>query len=392
MIHNAYDYILVGGGLQSGLLSLAITARQPQSRILLIERDARLGGNHTWAYHSSDLPETARDWMADLAEFRWPGYRVRFNDYERRIGIPYCTTSSDHFSRVVASLFDSDGAKSESHHRLLASTEVTQLSANRVTVSDGSVFDAACVIDCRGPGRSAIDATRCGYQKFVGWEVELSRPWLDREPVVMDAVGPQLDGFRFFYSLPFEPRRVLVEDTCFSDRPELDLPAYRERLSVYLQQRTADWRVVREETGCLPMPFSFRSSSANPRVLSGGYAGGWFHAATGYSFPLAVRFAEAVASTGPLDAVRAARELGSQHRLRAAFSRFLNRLLYRLVDPQSRWQIFRRFYRVLSEQSISRFYAHEYNVYDAMRIVIGRPPGGLTPIRFLRKAKVQPCC
>ncbi len=102
--------------------------------------------------------------------------------------------------------------------------------------------------------------------------------------------------------------------------------------------------------------------------------------------------AEAVASTGPLDAVRAARELGSQHRLRAAFSRFLNRLLYRLVDPQSRWQIFRRFYRVLSEQSISRFYAHEYNVYDAMRIVIGRPPGGLTPIRFLRKAKVQPCC
>ena len=268
MNHNAYDYILVGGGLQSGLLSLAITARQPQSRILLIERDARLGGNHTWAYHSSDLPETARDWMADLAEFRWPGYRVRFNDYERRIGIPYCTTSSDHFSRVVASLFDSDGAKSESHHRLLASTEVTQLSANRVTVSDGSVFDAACVIDCRGPGRSAIDATRCGYQKFVGWEVELSRPWLDREPVVMDAVGPQLDGFRFFYSLPFEPRRVLVEDTCFSDRPELDLPAYRERLSVYLQQRTADWRVVREETGCLPMPFSFRSSSANPRVLS----------------------------------------------------------------------------------------------------------------------------
>ena len=26
MNHNAYDYILVGGGLQSGLLSLAITA------------------------------------------------------------------------------------------------------------------------------------------------------------------------------------------------------------------------------------------------------------------------------------------------------------------------------------------------------------------------------
>ena len=292
--------------------------------------------------------------MADLAEFRWPGYRVRFNDFERRIGIPYCTTSSDHFSRVVASLFDSNEANSRSHHRLLVSTEVTHLSASRVPVSDGSVYDAACVIDCRGPSRTPIEAARCGYQKFVGWEVELSRPWLDREPVVMDAVGPQLDGFRFFYSLPFDPRRVLVEDTCFSDRPELDLPAYRERLSLYLQQRAADWRVIREETGCLPMPFSIRSSSAKPRVLAGGYAGGWFHAATGYSFPLAVRFAEAVGQYESGGCGSRGSRTRAQHQLRAGFSRFLNRLLYRLVDPQSRWQIFRRFYCVLSEQSISR--------------------------------------
>jgi hypothetical protein len=39
---------------------------------------------------------------------------------------------------------------------------------------------------------------------------------------------------------------------------------------------------------------------------------------------------------------------------------------------------------VLPEERISRFYAHRFTFTDAARIVIGRPPTGLAPIRFAR--------
>jgi hypothetical protein len=66
------------------------------------------------------------------------------------------------------------------------------------------------------------------------------------------------------------------------------------------------------------------------------------------------------------------------------FSRFLNRLLFCLVSAEDRWKIFHRFYRTLPEERIARFYAHRFTVTDAARIVIGRPPAGLAPLRFAR--------
>jgi lycopene beta-cyclase len=70
--------------------------------------------------------------------------------------------------------------------------------------------------------------------------------------------------------------------------------------------------------------------------------------------------------------------------VRRSFARFLNRLLFCLVKPADRWKIFRRFYSVLSDEQIARFYGHRFTAGDAARIVVGRPPTGLAPIRFAR--------
>ena len=66
-------------------------------------------------------------------------------------------------------------------------------------------------------------------------------------------------------------------------------------------------------------------------------------------------------------------------------------MLFRMVQPNKRWQIFRRFYRVLPEKSIERFYAHRFHQLDAMRLVFGVPPQGLTPIRFFDSFRARPC-
>ena len=428
-----HDYIIIGGGLQGGLLTLAIKHHQPKSTVLLIERASTLGGNHTWSFHPRDVPAESRAWIEPLITSRWQNYIVRFPEFERRVNLPYASISSNHFSNVVAECFRelqtsgykqsavvdsrsndtlvnfgkdaalhsarSRAAEGLSHDQvesfLLTETEIECIGAQSVRTKRGVTFAGKVVIDCRGPSRvlteQSPDEPFCGgFQKFYGFEIELQKDWPESYPVVMDACQNQSNGFRFMYSLPFSSRRVLVEDTQFSEDPKVYRSQCLRNMEEFVRRKTdASWSIVREESGCLPMPITHEGMPQVTLPLQGGYAGGFFHAATGYSFPLAVRFAQAVASVEPERVVESVAAMVSENQSQARFARFLNRLLFRLVKPSQRWGIFQRFYRVLSDDTISRFYAHRFTKYDAFRIVVGRPPAGLTPMRFLGSFRGQ---
>jgi len=385
-----YDYVLVGGGLQSGLIALALRHHQPEAKILLVERDSQLCGNHTWSFHPQDVHATASPWVEAAVEVRWPRYRVRLHQFEKWIDLSYASISSQHFAKTVGGCFGTS-PDSQCQNRLLLRTEVVALTSKKIVISTGEVYHGRLVVDCRGP-RSIQDNCfeQCGYQKFWGFEVELKSDWPFTVPTIMDDRIDQRDGFRFIYSLPLEARRVLVEDTRFANNPALVREECLEQVRRYLTELgVLDWSIVREESGVLPMPISTEmmpgaKSQGVDSPLAGGYLGGWFHAATGYSFPLAVSFAETLAKTTPELASQATQLLAKQHHARSRFARFLNQLLFRLVRPTTRYQIFRRFYRVLSNESISRFYSHQFTRWDAFRIVFGVPPGGLRPVQFAR--------
>ncbi|MBU6173434.1 MAG: lycopene beta-cyclase CrtY [Planctomycetes bacterium] len=371
------DYILVGGGLQSGLMALAISHYQPNANWVLIEQQSSLAGNHTWSLHESDLTSDCAEWAEPLMEYRWPSYQIRVGGYVRNIEIPYRTCSSSHFSDIVTS------AAQPPHRRILTNSTVVDIGPSGVMLGDGRRLDAAVVIDNRGPC-STPPSTFCGgFQKFWGFELELGKSWPHSNPIVMDDQIDQKDGFRFIYSLPMESRRVLVEDTRFSNTPSIDREECFENVRAYVHSKGCDsWSVIREEHGVLPMPILGALPGGGLPMLAGGYRGGWFHAATGYSMPMALRVAQTVA-THPADEIRPAlQRLSHEHAWRAKFARFLNRLLFELVKPETRYQIFRRFYRVLNETSIARFYGHRFTRVDAFRIVVGVPPMGLRPVNF----------
>jgi lycopene beta-cyclase len=177
---------------------------------------------------------------------------------------------------------------------------------------------------------------------------------------------------------------VLLEYTRFHEDPSCDDARATELISTRLAEAGAgSANLIRTERGCLPMPYARAAQPQGPWP-AGGYAGGWYHAATGYSMPLAVRFAELVARANPDRVAAEVSAAAANDQLRRGFCRFLNRLLFCLVRAEDRWKIFRRFYRVLPDERISRFYAHRFTFTDAARIVIGRPPMGLAPIRFAR--------
>lgn len=375
---SAFDYVLVGGGLQNGLIALAVRAQQPAARIAMIERGATVGGNHTWCFHEADVtPDRAR-WINPLVALRWPGYQVAFPAHARTLDSPYACVTSERLAHRVAEALALPGSC------LLTHSVALEVGATRVKVSTATgallELDAAVVIDARGPDSFATGhtPTTCGWQKFVGQEVVLAAPHgLDR-PMLMDATVPQLDGFRFLYLLPLAPDRVLVEDTYFSDRAYLDVSSLRERISAYIAQR--GWSVTsveREEVGVLPLPWKCPAPATSIPLVAG-YAGGWFHPVTGYSFPIASRLAELIASR-PANQLFGAElaEHTRAHGRQLPFALRLNQMLFKWFAPDNRYHVLERFYR-LPEDLIARFYALEMTTLDRARILIGRPPKGLS--------------
>ncbi len=197
-------------------------------------------------------------------------------------------------------------------------------------------------------------------------------------PVVMDARVAQLDGYRFIYLLPLDEETIFVEDTYYSDSPDLDADLVRERIGAYAAWR--EWEVTgvsREETGVLPVVIAGdfdRFWPAGDKVGRIGTRAGAFHATTGYSLPDAVR--TAVALPGLVDRA----DLPAKLRARAArgwlrqrFYRLLDTMLFRAAEPAERVRIFERFYR-LSPRLIARFYAGQSTSGDKLRLLSGKPP------------------
>ncbi|MEO7112458.1 MAG: lycopene beta-cyclase CrtY [Polyangiaceae bacterium] len=374
----SFDLVLVGGGLQNCLVALATRTHLPSARIAIVERERALGGNHTWCFHASDVSDEARAWLMPLVSAHWNEWEVRFPSYARRFQRGYSAVTSKRMHDVLSA------PEHAEHITFFFGRAAAFVGAHTVLLDDSTCLRAPLVVDARGP---STDHGSCGYQKFIGLELELKSPSPISTPILIDADLPQRDGFRFIYVLPLSPFRLLVEETHFSDTADLgDEQNYRMEILAYAKRAGAQVeRIARTERGVLPLPLHLENSPKLAGPIIGGFAGGWFHPTTGYSFPVAVRLATHIAKLGSQDPFGEAwrRLVAEQHR-RSRFSMLLNRLLFRATPPSHRRDVFERFHR-LPESVIARFYAHASTSSDRMRILCGRPPRGVSVSRAFRE-------
>jgi lycopene beta-cyclase len=369
-----HDVIVVGGGLSGCLAAWWLKRRIPKLDVLLIERDSHLGGNHTWSFFDSDLTVEENQRIACFVEHQWPAYRVRFPRHVRTLPTTYRSVTSIRLHDIVAA---------ELGGNIRYGAEVKAVGTRDVTFASGEVSNAECVIDARG--EQVAPHLAVGFQKFFGCELRLSAPHGETIPMIMDASVPQKDGYRFVYTLPFAPDRVLVEDTYYTQDANLPPDQLRARIFEYVSSKGWDVaETVREEHGLLPIILAgdieehlALGADAAPRI---GLAGTFFHPTTGYSLPDAVRVAGLIAdlavARGTLhtDALRTML-LDCTRRLwrERSYFRLLNRMMFQAGKPDRRYTILERFYR-LDADLVQRFYAASLTPMDKLRIVAGRPP------------------
>jgi lycopene beta-cyclase len=360
--------LVAGGGLAAALIAQRLSPT-PDLEIIILEAASAPFGEHTWSFHIADVG-TDLPWIEPLIAHRWAGQSVRFPAFTRHLTSGYATLTSRSAQ---------EGMERLPNVSIRTGAVVEAVDSGGATLADGERLSGDCVIDARGYRKSA--ALVLGYQKFVGLEIETAEPHGLVDPVIMDASVDQLDGYRFVYSLPFSPTRVLIEDTRYADGEALDKGELELAIREYARQQ--GWsvaEVVRREHGVLPISLAHDAqkfwSEAPPDVPQAGMRAALFHPTTGYSLPEAVRVANLIAEAWPISSPALAVKI-REHALRRhrgqRFYRLLNRMLFLAAEPDKRHLVLQRFYR-LRQPLIERFYAGQTTPADMARILVGKPP------------------
>lgn len=384
-----YDIIFCGGGLAACLTAWRLHLDHPKLKLLIVEQGKGLGGHHTWSFFKADLTESQYQWLLPLIKHSWPQYEIRFPGLSRSFFSQYCSTDSTALDAQIKAVLPPEMLRTE--------VTITDLNPNNVTLDNNETLQSKCLIDCRGPEPSAHVAI--GFQKFTGQVVDLKREHGLAGPIIMDARVAQDNDYRFIYTLPFTPTQVLIEDTRYSSTPEIDTEADQTAIAAYLENE--GWgmdQIAKEESGVLPIMLGGDIEGFwdnHPGLPKLGLRAALFHATTGYSFPNAVRGAEYLAKN--LEALRSSqqtyellRQYSIRHFQNQRFLHLLNRMLFMAAQPNERYLILERFYR-LPPPLVERFYADQLKWTDMARILIGKPPVSImAALRCLPNDSVKP--
>ncbi|MEI7973866.1 MAG: lycopene beta-cyclase CrtY [Bdellovibrio sp.] len=360
-----FDAIVVGAGLSGSLLSLGLLHHFPRLRILVLEKAPQLGIQHTWSFHDSDIPESLRSWIRNLISKSWSTHEVFFPALHRVLASPYHSIRQEDLSLRL----------SQSGAQVQTSCSVMALGSDFALDDRGQIYRAPLVVDARGwsefPGP-------CGYQKFVGLDVELQEPHGMQHVRLMDARIPQIDGYRFMYVLPWSEKHLLIEDTYYSNHALLKIERIEQEILRYAEGQ--GWRIAsiqRREVGCLPLPlFSTSYPSPAPSPQSLGARGQRINAVTGYTTPLRLRFLDLffkTSSPSQENFERTQARFQKEEQQQENFYLMLNRMMFQAAANDERYRILQKFYR-LPEGVVQRFYSGRLSWLDKARILSGRPP------------------
>ncbi|NTV63717.1 MAG: Lycopene cyclase [Oscillochloris sp.] len=281
---NHYDMIIAGGGAAG--LSLAyqlINSPFRDRSILLVDKGCKAQNDRTWAFWTD-----ASTPFESIVYRSWDQLHLASDASEQRInleGYRYQMIRGIDFYRFIHACLDA----CPNVTRIQASVDRIEdgVDSARVIIGD-QIYSADWVFDSIFRASELAESAQHQYLKlhFKGWEIESREDiFCPEAATLMDFRTPQEGETRFFYLLPYSPRRALVEFTVFSDN-RFSHDQYAEALRTYLSNvlGVGDYRIVDEEQGVIPATDHPFPRQIGQRVMTIGTKGGRVKPTTGYAF------------------------------------------------------------------------------------------------------------
>jgi lycopene beta-cyclase len=377
------DVTILGGGCAGLSVALRLAENAGHARrVVVLEAREAYRHDRTWCFwrHTPDRFDA-------LIRHRWERLTVR--SPERRVDVDCCLTpyqmleSGAFYEYATALIAGQQAVRLETSVTVLGDP-LRVAGGWRVETSAGA-HTTARIIDTRPP-RAPERGDSLLWQSFLGEEVICERPVFapDRADLMEFAESAPRE-VAFTYVLPLAPDRALIETTLFHPQPQHpeDLQE-RQRQSVAQRCEGAPYRIVRSESGILPM--GLRRVPLEPRggYVLAGLMGGGARPATGYAFQRIQRWAERCAL-----ALREGHDPVT-HAADPRLTQWMDRLFLEVLnaEPSSAPDLFTRLFAHVPTPRLVRFLSDRASLLDRGAVVSALPAGLFIRRLFARRPTV----
>jgi lycopene beta-cyclase len=279
-----YDFIIAGAGCAGLSLAYHLSKSPLQhTSILLIDKASKIHNDRTWCFW-----ENKPNPFENLVYCQWPVVDFYGTDFQTTLDLEayrYKMIRGIDFYQYV-------------QQQLQQFTNITYIYGEISAIDDKSDGATVMVNGKSYVGKFVfsslyswenqpkIAGNHYLLQHFKGWEIQTQIDFFDpAKATLMDFRIEQQGETRFFYVLPLDKRRALIEFTIFSDSL---LPAniYTAQIQAYIKEylHLQAYSVVHEEFGVIPMTDHPFPRTIGKHIIHIGTAGGQTKASTGYTF------------------------------------------------------------------------------------------------------------
>jgi len=364
---KSVQIVIIGGGCAGLSLGsrLAQTPKAPST--IIIEPRVEYAEDRTWCFwsnegsHHNHLPLTC-----------WS--KVHVSNRESKVTVDL---KRDRYQMLRSMDFYQDKCESiakSTDVQLQMGEKVTSVTRSMdgywITETNVGVYKSEFVIDTRPMG-AAADSPPCLWQTFLGLEIECDQPMFDPDTAHLMDFEDVVDGkIPFVYMLPVSDRQALVELTTITrNRLAPETMDGDLRIAITKMVGAANYRVVRTESGAIPMGLARSARDKVATYVNVGVTEGSARPSSGYAFCRIQRWADACCESllngkPPLSPLNDSALVG-----------FMDKVFLKVVrnQPHTGPEIFIRMFRHVPMSRLIRFLIDKPTVIDAISIIASLP-------------------
>ena len=259
-----FDYIIIGGGC-SGLslaYELEIHKKLENKTLAVIEPRTEYRRDKTWSFW-----KVANHNFNDCVKKNWNNFSIKTSTKSKDIkcnSFPYQSIDSELFYKKIIDIL-------KKNKKIFFYNDIKNISTN-----NSFIFNSVSSVE---ENKNNI------WQHFHGIEIETQHNFFDEKIVnLMDFDCDQRNNVHFFYTLPFEKNKALIETTWISKNNDDSLKDYKVQIKDYISNRFGlkNYKVNYSEEGSIPLFYPTNIKEKNK--INIGTAGGMTRLSTGYTF------------------------------------------------------------------------------------------------------------
>ena len=342
-----FDYIIIGGGCAGLSLAyeLEINNKLKDKTLAIIESRKEYKRDKTWSFW-----KVFDHNFEDCIIKSWNNFTINTSENSHQLStkkFPYQSIDSGKFYKKINS-------------KLMSNSNISFFkNLNEINSKNSIVFNSVF--------EDKFDKSKL-WQHFQGVEIETSKDIFDDEILsLMDFNCDQKNNVHFFYTLPFNKNKALIETTWLSDLEDQNLMDYDLQLENYIKHnlRVKNYKIKFIEKGAIPL--FYPSIKKNSKIINIGSTGVMTRLSTGYTFLNIQEHSKYILKN--IDKINEVEKynLGQKYK-------FLDNIFLKVLrnNPEKMPNIFYRLFKC-SPNTVIKFLSNKSNILEDMNIISKMP-------------------